>query len=725
MGLKSTVILVILLMLTTLSSGQLEFKTEEPIDFYSSQDLNENDLINLSEIRQGETTNLKLKDNGDINIPEGRIFSQRGAELNGNLVINRGGDGVILNGTETDHTYLEWYVNSTNPDNRSAWFGYPDASSTDLALKNTLGDLIDLRDADVRIYSGKLDMNSNPIMNLPSPTDPSEAVRKLFVESNFVSVDGDTMLGDLDMNGNNLTDVGYINMTSGIEIQGDIDTSGGEISTEGGNIILNGGYLSNDGDNEGISVDNSGNVQVPSGNLGVSGTTDSVDLDNPGNAISINSNQYVIPSGVIGSDELASNAVTSSGGELDSSVAGNQLNLNSGSLGVVEGSGSDLDADLLDGVQLSNINWSDVAMQQSDVSPSDVNLNTLTPGTGISGSGYDGTTARTWSVDWSAANDLNSGGGISDFSNAGDLGTGGDILDGNVENAELANSAITVSSGSHLTGGGSVSLGGSTTLNVDASSVLSSGNDIDGSGNVNHGLGATLNDGSSANQNIDMSGNAIIFGAASNAAPPTGAIKDVGYVSLENQEDQDLPTDSQYTLFADHSEGLQYNDNNHNDYVIASKTWVNSNDANNHDDQNLGYNNLNSPTGNYATHEVTITEGSNTNIRDYYESDTDTNAATECSNSQSIYLDGSGNCQDLSVNSASYINGDLITSNSIDSGEIDVSTISHDSISGVSYNDHHGLGDDLSWDGSNNPQLSNTVDVTGKMVIPVGNDAGL
>ncbi|PSR04757.1 MAG: hypothetical protein BRD50_02900 [Bacteroidetes bacterium SW_11_45_7] len=39
--------------------------------------------------------------------------------------------------------------------------------------------------------------------------------------------------------------------------------------------------------------------------------------------------------------------------------------------------------------------------------------------------------------------------------------------------------------------------------------------------------------------------------------------------------------------------------------------------------QDLGYNNQNAPTSDFVTHEVTISGGANTNIRDYYETDTD------------------------------------------------------------------------------------------------------
>ncbi|MFB6159417.1 MAG: hypothetical protein ABEJ95_07240 [Candidatus Nanohalobium sp.] len=58
---------------------------------------------------------------------------------------------------------------------------------------------------------------------------------------------------------------------------GNVEIPNGNLDMNGNNIQLNGGYLSNDGSNEGITVDNSGNVQVPSGKLGV-GTSPSASL---------------------------------------------------------------------------------------------------------------------------------------------------------------------------------------------------------------------------------------------------------------------------------------------------------------------------------------------------------------------------------------------------------------------------------------------------------------
>jgi hypothetical protein len=65
----------------------------------------------------------------------------------------------------------------------------------------------------------------------------------------------------------------------------------------------------------------------------------------------------------------------------------------------------------------------------------------------------------------------------SDTIPAGDLqgSTYGDplIAGGAVTNGKLANPSLTISAGTGLTGGGSVALGGSTTLNVDPTAVQS------------------------------------------------------------------------------------------------------------------------------------------------------------------------------------------------------------------------------------------------------------
>lgn len=58
-----------------------------------------------------------------------------------------------------------------------------------------------------------------------------------------------------------------------------------------------------------------------------------------------------------------------------------------------------------------------------------------------------------------------------DLSLDGDLNLGGTMTSGTVPTARLDQDSVTIGSGDHLTGGGSVSLGDSTTLNVDAGSM--------------------------------------------------------------------------------------------------------------------------------------------------------------------------------------------------------------------------------------------------------------
>jgi hypothetical protein len=459
---KIQILLTTFLLLTTLSTAELDFKTEGSINFHANQDLKNNNITNLNTQKFRNTGQNLIEIKGTGSQPHTLKFQDRSLQL----------------------------TNKNQPV---------------LLLR---------QDSSVQIPNGNLGLNENRLKNLGLPKDSKDAVRLEYVSGNFLNTSGDTMNGTLEMNNNN--------------------------------IALRNGYISNDGDNEGVKIDNSGNVEipngelkikryikgndgtidlsgnpdiainssqgkiklengnkvsitstknnnveVPNGNLAVSGTTDTVDLDNPGNAISINGNQYIIDTGAIASNELSNNAVTASGGELDSSTAGNQLSLNSGSIAVIEGSGSDLNADILDGVQLGNIDWSDVAMQKTDVSPGNVNLANLNPGTGISGNTYDGINSQTWTVDWSAADDLDNSGNVlwsnaagldtnglpNDFSNAGDLKTNGDIKNGNIENAELSNSQLTVA-------GNTVSLGSSTNIkHSDLSSI---------NYNNHHGLGDDL-----------------------------------------------------------------------------------------------------------------------------------------------------------------------------------------------------------------------------------------
>lgn len=134
--------------------------------------------------------------------------------------------------------------------------------------------------------------------------------------------------GNLDVGGNEINDIGglqscgpneFVNGNGNCETDTDTDTTLTEDETEQfifdtgdndqGNLGLNGNEIV---DTQGSVTLGGGNVDVPDGSLAVSGTTDGVDLDNPGNAITVNSNQYAVASGSIADNEIANNVVDNS-----------------------------------------------------------------------------------------------------------------------------------------------------------------------------------------------------------------------------------------------------------------------------------------------------------------------------------------------------------------------------------------------------------------------------
>ncbi|WP_153549899.1 hypothetical protein [Candidatus Nanohalobium constans] len=122
------------------------------------------------------------------------------------------------------------------------------------------------------------DMNNNAITNLSNPQNPQDAVNQRFAYRNFIDQDGDTLLGDLYLNGNDIYGVGRMELENGTNITGNLEINGtttleDDINLQGNNINLQNGYLSNDGDNEGIKIDDSGNINVPSGNIVLNKTT--------------------------------------------------------------------------------------------------------------------------------------------------------------------------------------------------------------------------------------------------------------------------------------------------------------------------------------------------------------------------------------------------------------------------------------------------------------------
>lgn len=118
------------------------------------------------------------------------------------------------------------------------------------------------------------DMNGNLITNLSNPQDPQDAVNQRFAFTNFVDQDGDTLLGDLYLNGNDIYGVGRLELENGTNITGSLEVNGttttqGNINLRGNKINLQNGYITNDGGNGGIKIEDNGNVKIPSGGLDV------------------------------------------------------------------------------------------------------------------------------------------------------------------------------------------------------------------------------------------------------------------------------------------------------------------------------------------------------------------------------------------------------------------------------------------------------------------------
>lgn len=111
--------------------------------------------------------------------------------------------------------------------------------------------------------------------------------------------------------------------------------------------------------------------------------------------------------------------------------------------------------------------------------------------------------------------------------------------------------------------------------------------------------------------------------------------------------------------------------------------------------QDLGYNNNNAPTGDYATHELTISDGgSNTDIRDYY--DPNTNTQLDDTGASSA-VDMNGN----NINSASTLTVDNIDlTGGYGTGGIDLNNEALYNLDSFSINDP-GTDGAIGWGGSN------------------------
>jgi hypothetical protein len=335
-----------------------------------------------------------------------------------------------------------------------------------------------------------------------------------------------------------------------------------------------------------------------------------------------------IASGAVGSSELVSDAVTvSSGNQLTGggSVAlGDSITLN-----LNDGSGSGLDADTLDGTQLSNINWGDTAMAQSDVSPGDVGLSGLSTDSTLSGSSYDGTTGRTWGVNWDDANDLDSDGNV-----VSDSVSGSEIAENAVGNSEIDNS-----------------------VNIDLESL-----DV---------AGGSVGDGTQSGLTVDSTGNLYFDGSLNFPG-------DVNTINAQELDGSIVPD-------RDADQNLGGGSSRWNNLYLASNIYDGSSD-NFFENGNLGPGQRVTGIGSDGT--ISTTTISHDNINGVSSSDHHVRPSA----------------------------GTLLSEDGSNNFNVQESNINHDNIAGVSYADHHGVGSGIRWDGSNNIALAaNDLDNSGNI----------
>lgn len=247
-----------------------------------------------------------------------------------------------------------------------------------------------------------------------------------------------------------------------------------------------------------LMIDNTGKVnQITAGNFNAGLSTGSYSFT----ASAVNGGNFVIGDGatlrVSGSSGLTTTLSTAGATTtIDVSanvgnglqVVGNSLTLNTGSTHFIAGvdnevfktanfvdsseidftvtAGTSVTAALINGsianARLANSTISGIALGS--------NLNSHTAGAGLSGTAYNGSAAQTWTVDSGSMLAFYSASIFSRISGDITISSAGVSAIGSskVTNAMLVNSAVTITAGSGLTGGGSTALGASSTINVGA-----------------------------------------------------------------------------------------------------------------------------------------------------------------------------------------------------------------------------------------------------------------
>lgn len=143
---------------------------------------------------------------------------------------------------------------------------------------------------------------------------------------NFKNSDIEMVDGNIQMNGNNITEIDTLHFLTGMKINGSINMSGGNVDLDNGSIN---NVYSIDGGGDAVnffdSIDFNGNsikdsdgaltvdtrVYVPNNDIDMAGNNiinpgnvDGVDIDFPGNGLGITNSRYNIITDAIGNDEL-------------------------------------------------------------------------------------------------------------------------------------------------------------------------------------------------------------------------------------------------------------------------------------------------------------------------------------------------------------------------------------------------------------------------------------
>jgi hypothetical protein len=205
----------------------------------------------------------------------------------------------------------------------------------------------------------------------------------------------DILNSNINMNGNNITNIDTLHFVSGASINGSLNTSGGNVNLENGSLTdvysidgggdavnffdsidMNGNIITDS--NGALEID--GDIYVPTGSLDMAGNNivnpgnvDGVDLDDPGNGLDVTDSRYQIIQDAIGNSELNNSQQFTTQG-IDVS-GGNVTSIDT--LKFVEGTSIDGDIDVNGSINTTgglNLNGNNLTGVDTVLGDEDLNL---------------------------------------------------------------------------------------------------------------------------------------------------------------------------------------------------------------------------------------------------------------------------------------------------------------------------------------------------------------